>query len=249
MGFLVTCEHGSRAVPETVAGLLDADGGAGCVDIESGYDLGAAEVARAFASELACPVVEAPCHPAVIDCNRPVGHRRLFSKPLRSAPAELREWLIRELHQRHEQQVRKRLEESIARDGQVIHLAVHSFAPFEPGATAEGVHRFDAARRTDLGLLYDPARSLETLLCDRWVWRLYETLPNLRVRRNYPIRGTRDGLTKRLRQTFGEDRYLGVELQLNQAWCGRSLPIGRTTSHGIIAALAELCGQRQAFAA
>lgn len=249
MGFLVTCEHGSRAVPESVAGLLDAVGGAGGFCLESGYDLGAAEVARVFASELGCPVVEAPCHPAVIDCNRPVGHRRLFSKPLRSAAPELRERLIGELHQRHEQQVLKRLEESIARDGQVIHLAVHSFAPFEPGATAEGVHRFDVARRTDLGLLYDPARSLETLLCDRLVWRLYETLPNLRVRRNYPIRGTRDGLTKRLRQAFGEERYLGVELQLNQAWCARPLPISRATNRGIVAALVELCGRRQAFAA
>jgi predicted N-formylglutamate amidohydrolase len=249
MGFIVTNEHGSNRVPPAAAAYLGASERDGRFSLAGGFDIGAGEVARSFASELACPLVEAPFHPAVIDCNRPLGHRLLFSKPMRSAPAEIRETLMRDVHGRHQKRITGLLEEQIRLDGQVIHLAIHSFAPFEPGPVPEGETRFDAARRTDLGLLYDPKRELERALCEAWNWSLYETLPMLRVRRNYPIRGTRDGLTKRLRQVYPAAQYLGIELQLNQAWCARSLPISRQTILGIIAGLVTLCDHHRSFAA
>ena len=41
--------------------------------------------------------------------------------------------------------------------------------------------------------------------------------PALRVRRNYPYTGKSDGLTAYLRRRFDADRYLGIELEINQA--------------------------------
>ncbi len=249
MGFLITNEHGSDRVPPDLAKLLGAVGKNGHFMLDSGFDIGASEVARIFASELSCPLVEATYHPAVVDCNRPVGHRGLFSAPMRKAPDKLREGLIEEVHNRHWTRIYGLLDEQIRCDGQVIHLAIHSFAPFDPVAAARGERGAGTARRTDLGLLYDPTRHLERTLCEGWAWKMYETLPMLRVRRNYPIRGIRDGLTKRLRQAYSAEQYLGIELQLNQAWCARHLPISRQTVIGIVAALVSLCDQESSYAA
>ena len=38
----------------------------------------------------------------------------------------------------------------------------------------------------------------------------------LRVRRNYPYRGDADGLTTTLRRRFPWQRYLGIEIEVNQ---------------------------------
>ena len=37
------------------------------------------------------------------------------------------------------------------------------------------------------------------------------------MRRNYPYRGTSDGQVVELRRRFRDGRYLGIELELNQA--------------------------------
>ena len=88
----------------------------------------------------------------------------------------------------------------------VIHIAVHSFTPVLDGIT----------RQADVGLLYDPARSPEKMLCSAWKNALRELAPELRVRRNYPYAGRADGLASHLRRRFQEHEYIGVELELNQ---------------------------------
>jgi predicted N-formylglutamate amidohydrolase len=88
----------------------------------------------------------------------------------------------------------------------VLHVAVHSFAPELNGVV----------RHADVGLLYDPARRGESAFCHRWADALRQEVPTLRVRANYPYRGTADGLTTFLRGRFGAGRYWGVELEVNQ---------------------------------
>jgi hypothetical protein len=39
----------------------------------------------------------------------------------------------------------------------------------------------------------------------------------LRVRRNYPYSGKYDGLTSSFRKLYGEKKYLGFEIEVNQA--------------------------------
>jgi predicted N-formylglutamate amidohydrolase len=88
-----------------------------------------------------------------------------------------------------------------------VHVAVHSFTPVLNGA----------ARRVDIGLLYDPARQGETSLCRRWRAALRDASgEKLTVRRNHPYRGVSDGLTRHLRTRFPAARYTGIELEINQ---------------------------------
>ena len=89
----------------------------------------------------------------------------------------------------------------------VVHISVHSFTPRLRGVT----------RRADIGLLYDPGRRLETTLSLAWKRAFRRHAPRLRVRCNYPYRGTSDGLTRALRRRFGPRHYAGVEFELNQA--------------------------------
>jgi len=250
MGYLVTCEHGSNRIPAEFASVLNAvERETGFVR-DDGFDVGAKNVARRFANRLGCPLVEARYSPLLIDCNRSIGHRKLFSGPMRGVAESDRQSLIHNVHFAHRKRVQWAIDSEIRGSGQVVHLAVHSFAPFEPNPTvpADGV-RFDSARRTDLGLLYDPARPLERNLCADWYEMLYESLPMIRVRRNYPVRGTRDGLTQSLRKQYAPDAYLGIELQLNQAWCVRELPISHQVLDGILDALVLLGHRKQCSAA
>ncbi len=91
-------------------------------------------------------------------------------------------------------------------DMPVLHLAIHSFTP----------HLNRQERRADIALLYDPRRKPEAGLCRRWARALARST-TLRIRRNYPYRGTSDGLTTYFRRHFSATEYLGIEVEINQA--------------------------------
>jgi predicted N-formylglutamate amidohydrolase len=88
----------------------------------------------------------------------------------------------------------------------VLHLSVHSFTPILNGTI----------RNADIGLLYDPRRKREADFCNRWKEALNAAEPNVKVRCNYPYRGTADGFTTHLRRMFENEKYAGVELEVNQ---------------------------------
>ena len=99
------------------------------------------------------------------------------------------------------------LRKLLRRHARVVHISSHSFTPVLNGI----------ARNADVGLLYDPRRTPERELCARWQRAMRTLSPGWRVRRNYPYRGSDDGLTCHLRRLFPEHRYSGVELELNSA--------------------------------
>ena len=90
----------------------------------------------------------------------------------------------------------------------MIHVASHSFTPELNGHV----------RTADIGLLYDPARPGEVAFSSAWLAALAHRDPGLRLRRNYPYLGTSDGLTMALRRRHPPDRYIGVELEVNQRY-------------------------------
>ena len=71
-------------------------------------------------------------------------------------------------------------------------------------------------RTADIGLLYDPVRAGERALCARWKAALEARAPEYVVRRNYPYAGKGDGLTAWFRRRLPAERYVGVELEVNQ---------------------------------
>jgi len=87
----------------------------------------------------------------------------------------------------------------------IVHLGIHSFTPVLNGKV----------RNTDIGILYDPARPQERAYAQVIKDEIKRLYPAMKVRFNYPYKGTSDGLTTTLRKKFGP-RYVGIEIEINQ---------------------------------
>jgi predicted N-formylglutamate amidohydrolase len=135
-------------------------------------------MARVLATAFDAPLVISTVSRLLIDLNRSIGHPRLFSAATRSAPADVRDYVIERYYRPYRTQVEGLVREAVSRGRRVVHVSSHSFTPVLNGSV----------RSADVGLLYDPARPGETALCARWKDSLARR-SLLHVRRNYPYAG------------------------------------------------------------
>jgi len=204
---VLTCEHASNAVPADYQSLFRH--AADVLNGHRGWDIGAARLARHLADRLHAPLFQGQYSRLLIDLNRSLGHPALFSIYTRHLDRSQRNRLVQGCWRPWRTQVETLIEETLAAGRTVVHVSVHSFTPELEGET----------RLADIGLLYDPRRQSERQFAQRWQHALRVRDPSLNVRRNYPYRGRADGFTTALRRRFPE-RYLGLELENNQAWIG-----------------------------
>jgi predicted N-formylglutamate amidohydrolase len=118
--------------------------------------------------------------------------------------------ILRRWYDPYRRRVRGEVEGRIQAGASVLHLSVHTFTPVLEGRV----------RDVDVGLLYDPAWGRERAFClrvRRELRRRLRSASDVRVRMNQPYQGRSDGLTTALRRDLPEDRYLGIELEINQA--------------------------------
>jgi len=209
----VTSEHASRKLPLRYGNL-----GLSRAQLSShiGWDPGAAVFARRLAKRLLCPLHLGTYSRLLIDLNRSERHpglipRRAFGVGIpgnwnlsgseRRSRLE-RYWLP------YRRQAIEEMRRILGMSRRLIHFSVHSFTP----------RLFGVERTADVGLLYDPSRELEketvAIVAD------YLREANFRVRRNYPYRGTSDGLTRHCRTIFPADAYAGIEIEINQRLVG-----------------------------
>jgi len=200
---LISCEHGGNAVPPEYAPLF-----AHWRDLlvsHRGFDAGALVTAGALAAACDAPLFAATTSRLVVDLNRSVGHPGLFSEITKPLAAAVKKKILAEHYQPHRQAVTAAVAGLRDQGKTVLHIASHSFTPRLAGVT----------RRCDVAFLYAPGRTAEKAFCLDWMRALARLAPGLLLRRNYPYRGTADGLTTALRRRFGEG-YLGIELEVNQ---------------------------------
>ena len=230
---VLSCEHASNAVPARYKRL-----GLGSAALEShiAYDIGALDVARFYARSLGCDLFEGRWSRLVVDLNRSVEHRALMAESSFGIEVPANEALsdaeklhrVREYHEPYRRSVKDALARAVDRGGRCVHLSVHSFTPAVNGSV----------RNADVGLLYDPSRRNERSFARLWARAL--STSGLRVRLNYPYRGTADGFTRDLRTMFPASRYTGLELELNQALLSdrrRRMHIARVTALAFVASL------------
>jgi len=201
---IVTCEHGGNRIPAPYRSLFGK--AASILATHRGYDAGALSMARALAGALHAPLVASTVSRLVIDLNRSIGNRGLYSDYTRRLPRRERTRILAEDYIPYRDEVERRVLRAITAGRRVLHVSSHSFTPVLDG------RRRDA----DVGLLYDPARPGERALCARWNRMLAARVQPLRVRRNYPYEGKNDGLTSHLRRRFTAAQYVGVEIEINQ---------------------------------
>lgn len=137
-------------------------------------------------------------------------------------------------------EIKSEIDRLVGQRESVLHLSVHSFTPVLDGKK----------RVADIGLLYDPRRRGESLFCRHWKRQLGQVAPLLRVRLNYPYSGRSDGFTTHLRSLFGEQVYLGIELEVNQRFAlgpGETwLQVRKAIVNSLVFALEEFRGADRA---
>jgi len=205
---LLTCEHGGHRIPRPYAHLFR--GSAKVLASHRGWDRGALQLARLLSRELGRPLLAVTVSRLFVEANRSPTNRRIWSDFTKHLPREQRQRILERWWRPHRQQVEGAVADAIALGHRVVHVAVHSFTRELDGEV----------RNADVGLLYDPRRTPEAAFCRDWAAALRGIDPALRVRFNYPYAGAADGLTTWMRRLHPQSRYLGVELEINQALVG-----------------------------
>lgn len=227
---LLSCEHGGNRVPPEYRALF-ADKRE-LLRSHRGWDPGALIVAKDLACRFEAELVAATTTRLLVDLNRsPHNPAVVPAFAAERLTAERREALLEGLHRAHWDRVRAGVRHS---KRAVVHVGVHSFTP-----NLRGVRR-----NFEVGILYDPQREGERAFAATWKRELQRIRPGLRVRRNAPYRGNSDGLTTAMRTEFAAERYLGVELELNQRLLARE-----GSRPALIAALADSLGRALGFGA
>lgn len=203
--YLITCEHASRFIPHRYRRF---PGPRICRrPAHEQWDPGAAVLAREMARLLRAPYFPGTVNRLLVELNRSLTHRELFSPYSQSLPENQRSRLLLDYYYPYRYAVMHQLEALLAENLTVVHLSIHTFAPRLRGEV----------RRTDFGLLFDPLIPREKSLSEMWLEQIHREDPQLRVRANYPYLGTADGHVPLLRRITRRAPYLGFELEFNQA--------------------------------
>jgi predicted N-formylglutamate amidohydrolase len=201
---ILSCEHASNLVPQAYRDLFQ--GAASVLNSHRGWDPGALELAKTMADALDIPLFSTASTRLLVEPNRSLGHRFLFSEFTRQLDRETKDSILQAYYWPHRQNVQTAITRMVGEGKSVLHVSVHTFVPVLDGEI----------RRADIGLLYDPSRKLEKEFCESWKRGLTSSRPDLNVRKNYPYLGTADGFTTHLRRKFAAGSYLGIELEVNQ---------------------------------
>lgn len=212
MRLLLTCEHASNRVPARWVHLFPEP--SVVLTTHRAWDPGARDLARRLSSQLQAPLVLGRISRLLVELNRSLHHPRLWSEFSQKLPRSDRQWIVDHYYEPHRQSVREHIHRLARHRNTVLHIGVHSFTPVLHGQV----------RQTDVGLLYNPARPREAAFARHWQQSLANLGPQFRVRRNYPYQGKADGLVTWLRHEFSPSAYLGIELEVNQAF-----PLGNPT--------------------
>ena len=225
--YLVTCEHGGNAIPAPYAALFRGHGR--LLASHRGYDAGALVMARALARALGARLLTSTVSRLLVELNRSPGRQFRDSPVMRRASRAVRAEVCRRYYTPHWNEAEDFVARAVAGGNQVVHISSHSFTPALDGAE----------RAADVGLLYDPGRSRERALCILWQAALRARAPSWITRRNYPYRGTGDGLTRYLRTRFDDAAYCGIELEINQKHVRGGSAIAAHERAAIVAALRD----------
>jgi len=210
---IISCEHAVNTIPAEFTRLFQK--AEPLLNTHAGVDYGALDIATYLSEHLPTAYYGKACvSRLLIDCNRSLHHKQCFSTMTKSLGSGEKKRIIDTYYHPFRQGVINAVKQQLNLNRRVLHLSIHSFTPVLSGKK----------RLADVGLLYDPKRKLERVFVKRWQHLLTHTAPHLRVRLNYPYRGTSDGFTSALRQLYATEEYLGIEVETNQILSSLAAP-------------------------
>ena len=201
---LLTCEHGGNHVPDKFQYLFKK--AAKDLNSHKGIDFGAISTFN-FLKPIADHGYAANVTRLLVELNRSVHNKNLFSDYTKILKPYEKQSIINKYFRPYRNRVEKRIVALLESDQKILHISSHSFTPKLNGET----------RNADIGILFDPSVKLEKIAAQILKKTLNQKSPHLKVKFNYPYKGTSDGFTTYLRQKFTEN-YAGIEIEVNQKY-------------------------------
>ncbi|MDQ7917889.1 N-formylglutamate amidohydrolase [Mesonia sp. MT50] len=201
MKLVITCEHGGNQIPSAYTFIFKNQ--QELLNSHRAWDLGILDAFN-FVKEDADFSKSSSISRLLIEKNRSLHHPNLFSPITKTLAFSVKQEIIEMHYLPYRKEVEEKIKNFLDDGDEVLHLSLHSFTPIWK----------DKKRTTEIGLLYDPKRTIEKF----WVNKLknsWKTLSSLKIRMNYPYLGTADGFTTHLRKQFPKN-YSGIEIELNQ---------------------------------
>ena len=201
---ILTCEHGGNDVPKAYVSLFD--GAENVLATHRGWDIGALAIAKGLASSLRAPLHASKTTRLLIDLNRSLHVKGVWSDWSRELDPAAKGEVIERYYRPYRKNIEDCLIQLVAKRKRVLHLSLHSFTPV-----------FNReVRNAEVGILYDPKRSIEAKLARSLCAAVRTADASLRVRKNYPYVGYTDGFTTYLRRKFPDTHYAGIEIETKQ---------------------------------
>ena len=209
---LITSEHGGNKVPEKYTDLFNNH--SNLLNTHRGLDFGTWNLAHYLEKKTSIPVklFGTEITRLLVDVNRSLWRRTLFSEITKSLSKADKEIILEKYYYAYRNPIYDFVKDEIGKGRNIIHIAVHSFTPILKGIE----------RNTDIGLLYNPERVNEKVFSKRLKTELINNPLKWRVRFNYPYRGKPDGFTAHFRKLYPDDKYLGIEYEVNQKYATKN---------------------------
>lgn len=204
MKLIITCEHGGNEIPPAYHAFFQHQQQA--LNSHRGYDQGTLDLFEEV-KFLVDFSLKSEVSRLLVELNRSLHHRQLFSEISKKFSAEIKEEILQLYYFSYRNSVEKQIETWIRFHEKVIHLSLHSFTPIFNGIE----------RNADVGILYDSSKTNEKNFSKNFKLQLQQELPGFKIRFNYPYLGKADGLTTYLRKKFPAN-YTGIELEINQKY-------------------------------
>ncbi len=202
--WVLTCEHASNAVPPRFRSIFSKK--SALLESHRGYDIGAQHYAQEISKSLSWPLFCGEYTRLLVDLNRSAHNPHLFSSITKTLDSTTKQEILDLYYTPFRTNVRQLVEKKIASGATVIHISCHTFTPI--------LGRVE--RPMDLGILYDPHRADEKSLSLSLRQELAAHC-SMCIRMNAPYKGVSDGHVTALRRLFSPDRYVGIELEINQS--------------------------------
>lgn len=202
MKLILTCEHGGNEIPIKYANYFDKH--QAVLKTHRGLDLGALD----FFNHLK-PLADFSAFSTIsrllIELNRSLHHKNLFSDFTKELPLSAKKELIAEYYLPYRDHIENEIAKHINQNELVLHLSIHSFTPVLN----------TIQRNCGIGLLFDSRIDKEKQVASFLKDSISSKSNDFKVRFNYPYLGKMDGFTTYLRKQFPKN-YVGIEIEINQ---------------------------------
>ena len=127
---IISSEHATCDVPSAFKALFRGQGDV--LRSHRGYDPHSIDMATALATRLNCKLFQGSVSRLLVELNRSLGHKALFSEFSRSLSEMHKTKLLNDYYFPYRDAIEREIRARVQKRRTVLHLSVHTFTPIRP---------------------------------------------------------------------------------------------------------------------